>query len=80
MGLALGILGVLGPLVGAAYAIWRKYRSPEAQLAKLQAEAAAAQAATKTEAERLDATYTRIDKEPKPDAKSLVNRLNRPQS
>jgi len=73
----LTILGIVSTLLGFGYAVWRKYLSPEARLAKITAERAAARAAERVEAERLDATYRRIDKENKTDAE-ILDRLNRP--
>jgi len=73
----LTILGVLSTLLGFAYAVWRKYRSPEAQLAKITAQRVAAKAAERVEAERLKATYQRIDKEKRTNAE-ILDRLNRP--
>lgn len=71
------ILTILSSLTGAGYAIWRKRWSPEAKLARMEAERTATEAALKVEAERLQATYTRIDKEALDD-KAILDRLNRP--
>ena len=57
--------------------VWKKYLSPEAELAKFKAESVAKQAAGKVEVERLEATYKRIDKE-KLDASTIADRLSRP--
>jgi hypothetical protein len=70
------ILSLLGTISAAGYAIWRKRWSPEAQLARMKAEAAASEAATKVEAERLEATYKRIEKE-QPGDKDIFDRINR---
>jgi len=73
----LTILGLLGTLAGFGFAVWKKYLSPEARLAKITAERAAAKAAARVEAERLKATYARIKKEKKTDDE-IMDRLNRP--
>ena len=75
--MVLTILGLLGTLAGFGFAVWRKYLSPEARLAKLTAERVAARASERVEAERLKATYTRIEGEHKTDAE-ILDRLNRP--
>lgn len=75
--MTLTILGVISTLLGFGYAVWRKYLSPETRLAKITAERAAAREAERGEAERLKATYERIDKE-KPTDEELLDRLNRP--
>jgi len=77
MSTAITIISLLGTLAGAGYAIWRKYWSPEAELARLKAQRAAAVAAEKVEAERLQAAFGRIDKET-PGDKDILDRLNRP--
>lgn len=77
LGAVISILGLLGTLASAGYAVWRKYWSPEAELARLKAQRAAAEAAAKVEAERLQATYGRIDKE-KPSETEILDRLNHP--
>ena len=77
MGTVAAILGVLGPLAALGYGVWRKYLSPEAELAKLKEEHKAREAAARVEAERLAATFTRISKE-KPNETDVLNRLNRP--
>jgi hypothetical protein len=77
VGAIISILTLLGTLASAGYAVWRKYWSPEAELARLKAQRAAAEAAVKVEAERLQATYARIDKETPNEAEGL-DRLNRP--
>lgn len=75
--MTLTILGLLGTLAGFGFAVWKKYFSPEAKLAKLTAERAAERAAARVEAERLKATYARIEKEKRTDDE-ILDRLNRP--
>ena len=75
--MTLTILGLLGTLAGFGFAVWQKYFAPEVRLAKLTAERVAARAAARVEAERLKATYARIEKEKKTDAE-ILDRLNRP--
>jgi len=75
--MTLTILGIVSTLLGFGYQVWRKYFSPEARLAKLTTERAAAKAAERVEAERLEATYARIDKEKRTDDE-ILDRLNRP--
>ena len=77
MGTAITIISAIAPLIALGYGVWRKYLSPEAELAKLKAEYVAKEAAAKVEIERLGATFRRIDKE-KPDASTIADRLNRP--
>ena len=77
MGTVIAIITAIAPLIALGYGVWKKYLSPEAELAKLKAEYVAREAATKVEVERLRATFKRIDRE-KPDASSIADRLNRP--
>lgn len=77
MGTAISIISLLGTLAGAGYAIWRKYWSPEAELARLKAQRAAAVAAEKVETERLQSAFTRIDKETPGDT-DILDRINHP--
>lgn len=75
--MTLTILGILSTLAGFGFALWKKYFSPEARLAKITAERVAARAAARVEADRLQATYERIKKEERTDAE-ILDRLNRP--
>jgi len=75
--MTVAILGILSTLAGFGFALWKKYFSPEARLAKLTAERVATRAAAKLEADRLQATYGRIKKEEWTDAE-ILDRLNRP--
>lgn len=77
LGTVATILGLLGTLSTAGYAVWRKYWSPEAELARMKAERVAAEAAERVEAERLQAMFRRVDKET-PDDKDILDRINRP--
>lgn len=75
--MTLTVLGIIATLASLGFAVWKKYFSPEARLAKITAERAAARAAERIEAERLKATYERIDKE-KPTDDEILDRLHRP--
>ena len=77
MGTVIAIITAIAPLIALGYGVWRKYLSPEAELAKLKAEYVAKEAAARVEIERLGAAFKRIDKE-KPDASTITDRLNRP--
>ena len=77
MGTVIAVITTIAPLIALGYGLWKKYFSPEAEFARLKAESVAKEAATKVEAERLEATFKRIDKE-NPNEVTVADRLNRP--
>lgn len=73
--MAASILAILVTLTGLGYALWRKYKDPAVELARLKEREKAAQEITDLKAKQLKEDYARVEKVP-PTQQDVEDALN----